>query len=141
MTVNRLFDNTTNLLARVLALRSRNADVIAGNLANVDTPGYRARELDFGRQLREALGEPVAGILPLARTNERHLSRDGNLAGVRPPVIRERQSDLTGFDGNNVDLDREMAALAENNISYNAAVEMLRKKLGILKNAIVEGGK
>jgi flagellar basal-body rod protein FlgB len=141
MTVNRLFDDTTNLLARVLALRARKAEVIAGNLANIDTPGYRARQFDFEKQLRQALGEaPGEGALPLSRTDRRHLPLAGSLEGVRP-VVTEQQNDLAGFDGNTVDLDREMAALAENSVSYNAAIEMLRKKLGILKNAIVEGGK
>jgi len=49
MTINRLFDNTTNLLAKVLSLRARNAEVISGNLANIDTPGYKARQVTFNR--------------------------------------------------------------------------------------------
>ena len=138
MTVNGLFDNTTNLLAKVMSLRARNAEVISGNLANIDTPGYKARQVTFMDQLQEVLGD--AEQLPLVKTHQRHLPISRSLDDVEP-LVQEQESSLAGFDQNTVDLDREMAALAENNLQYNAAVQMLHKKLSMLKNAIVEGGK
>jgi len=140
MTVNGLFDNTTKLLIKVMSLRSAKADIIAGNLANIDTPGYKARKVDFEQQLQKVVGILPENGLPLTRTDKRHLPLNGDLTDVRA-VVSERQNDLAGFDGNTVDLDQEMAALAENKINYLATVEMLRKKLAMLKNAIVEGGK
>jgi len=138
MTVNRLFDNTTNLLAKVMALRARNAEVISSNIANIDTPGYKARQVTFMDQLQEAIGE--SDDLPLVKTNKAHLPVSRSISEVEP-LIQTQESSLAGFDQNTVDLDHEMAALAENNLNYNAAVQMLRKKMNILKNAIVEGGK
>jgi len=138
MTVNRLFDNTTNLLAKVMALRARKAEVISGNIANIDTPGYKARQVTFLDQLQDALGE--SDKLPLLKTHKAHLPVSRGISEVEP-LIQTQESPLAGFDQNTVDLDHEMAALAENNLNYNAAVQMLHKKLNILKNAIVEGGK
>jgi len=138
MTVNRLFDNTTNLLAKVMALRARKAEVISENIANIDTPGYKAREVTFMDQLQDALGK--SDDLPLLKTDKAHLPVSGSISDVEP-LIKIQESPLAGFDQNTVDLDHEMAALAENNLDYNAAVQMLHKKLNILKNAIVEGGK
>ena len=138
MTVNRLFDNTTNLLAKVMALRARNAEVISSNIANIDTPGYKARQVTFMDQLQEALGE--SNNLPLLKTNQRHFPIAHGLTEIEP-LIQPQESSLAGFDRNTVDLDHEMAALAENSLNYNAAVQMLHKKLNILKNAIIEGGK
>ncbi|MBN2332632.1 MAG: flagellar basal body rod protein FlgB [Deltaproteobacteria bacterium] len=138
MTVHGLFDNTTNLLAKVMALRSRKAEVIAGNIANIDTPGYKARNFTFIDQLQKALGEETS--LPLMRTHEHHLPDRQSISEIQP-VVEEREASLAGFDRNTVDLDHEMAELAENNLVYGAAVEMLRKKISVLKNAIVEGGK
>ena len=138
MTVNRLFDNTTNLLTKVMALRARKAEVISSNIANIDTPGYKARQITFMDQLQEALGE--ADTLPLVKTDTRHLPLSRTMSGVEP-LMQLRETSLAGFDRNTVDLDKEMAALAENNLNYNAAVQMLHKKLNILKNAIIEGGK
>jgi flagellar basal-body rod protein FlgB len=138
MTVNRLFDNTTNLLAKVMALRARKAEVISSNIANIDTPGYKARQVSFMDQLQDALGE--SDRLPLVKTHKGHLPVSRSIAEVEP-LIQLQESSLAGFDRNTVDLDHEMAALAENSLNYNAAVQMLNKKLNILKNAIIEGGK
>lgn len=138
MTVNRLFDNTTNLLAKVMALRARKAEVISENIANIDTPGYKARHVTFKDQLQDALGK--SDDLPLLKTNKAHLPGSRSISDVEP-MIEMEGSPLAGFDQNTVDLDHEMAALAENSLNYNAAVQMLHKKLNILKNAIVEGGK
>jgi len=138
MTINGLFDNTTNLLTKVMSLRARNAEVISGNLANIDTPGYKARQVTFMDQLQEVLGD--AEQLPLVKTHQGHLPASRSITEVEP-LVQEQTSSLAGFDQNTVDLDHEMAALAENNLQYNAAVQMLHKKLSMLKNAIVEGGK
>ncbi len=138
MTVNRLFDNTTNLLAKVMDLRARKAEVISENIANIDTPGYKARKLTFMDQLQNALGE--SDKLPLIKTHKGHLPVSGSISEVEP-LIQPQESSLSGFDQNTVDLDHEMAELAENNLNYNASVQMLYKKLNILKNAIIEGGK
>lgn len=138
MTINRLFDNTTNLLAKVMSLRARKAEAISSNIANIDTPGYKARQVTFMDQLQEVLGE--SDSLPLMRTHKGHLPVSRTPAEVEP-LMQTQESSLAGFDRNTVDLDHEMAALAENNMNYNAAVQMLHKKLNILKNAIVEGGK
>jgi len=108
------------LLERFLDLASRRHTVISSNLANIDTPGYRARDLDFGRELRRAeMQFPDEPTLPWVR---------------QVPGLIERP------DGNNVNLERETMALAEVQLRYRTGVELLRAEIRRLLTAIREGG-
>lgn len=139
MTINAIFDETSNLLVKSAELRARKAEVIAGNIANLDTPGYQARDFKFREALQAAVDSSSAG-LPLATTHPGHLSIGGSLNSVSGSVsIKENQ--LGGLDGNTVNLDREMVEQAINQGAYNRSMQMLKSKMSILKNAIVEGGK
>jgi flagellar basal-body rod protein FlgB len=141
MTINQLFDSTSQLLVKAARLQRRKAEVIAGNIANLDTPGYKARDFRFEAELRRAAG-PVATDQPLAltRTQSRHLPLSGNESGdIGKTVIQENK--LGGLDGNTVNLDREMAEQAINNAAYARTMQLLKSKMAILKTAIIEGGK
>jgi flagellar basal-body rod protein FlgB len=138
MTMGGIFDATSELLTRVMQVRARQTEVIAGNLANIDTPGYQALELPFADALAAAMGN--APVLPLRRTHPAHLPLQpgGDILGAMVAAV---PSPMDGFDRNTVDLDREMARLTTTGMAYQSAVEMFRKKVSMLKSAIVEGGK
>src|ERR1051325_9210163 len=94
-------DNVTNLLQTFLDVQSRRAQVIAGNIANTDTPGYVAKDLDFENYLREAAEQ---SSLPLSKQNPNSLSQ---------PNVVEQPISVMGLDGNTVDMGSEMAKMAQ----------------------------
>ena len=139
MTINRLFDGTSDLLVKTAQLRSQKAEVIAGNIANLDTPGYQARNFEFAEQLRKASGIST-NSLAMTATHVNHFGRLNTINSVQGSVM-SKDNPLGGLDGNSVNLDQEMADQAINNGAYARALQMLKSKMAILKTAIVEGGK
>jgi flagellar basal-body rod protein FlgB len=133
-----IFDRTMRLLERTLDLRSGRQRVIASNLANEETPGYRASELNFMDQLRSA----HKGRLPivLAATQSRHFGLQGpqGLQAVSGKLNEVPAGDIP-LDANSVNLELEMAKLSENVMQYNAAATILAKKFNGLLNVIREG--
>ena len=104
--------------------------VAAGNLANLDTPGFRAKEMSFGDLLAEELGGG------LAATNARHFSA-GTLADRPEPT--ETAGLQSRRDGNNVQVDRELLALGRAAGEFNAAQTVLAAKFRLVRYAINEG--
>ncbi len=139
MTINNIFDSTSRLLIKSAQLRAEKAQVIAGNIANLDTPGYQARKFEFSEALRRAAADS-SGSLPMTITHAGHLGNRPLINAVHGKITTAGNS-LGGLDGNSVNLDREMADQAINNSAYIRTMQMLKSKMSILKNAIVEGGK
>jgi flagellar basal-body rod protein FlgB len=111
-----LFDGTMQLLEQALDARGRRHAVLAGNLANADTPGFTPKDLDFDGALRAASeGERVEA------TDAAVLSRPG------------------GSDGNTVDVDRSLAAVTENTMQYMATARAAQKRLAILRAVVSDG--
>jgi flagellar basal-body rod protein FlgB len=109
------FDNTTQALEASLNLRLRRQTLLAGNLANIDTPNYRPADLKFQGFLTKATEE--------AQTGQDSLE------------IRQVTEGVQAMDGNGVDLDVELARLSENALRYNTALELIRRKLAITSYA------
>jgi flagellar basal-body rod protein FlgB len=134
----RIFDQTIQLLERTLDLRSARQRVIASNLANEETPGYRASELNFMDQLRSA----HQGRLPvvLAATQPRHFGLHGaqGVQAITGKLNEVPAGDLP-LDANSVNLELEMAKLSDNAMQYNTAATILAKKFHGLLNVIREG--
>ncbi len=130
-----IFDRTFRLLERTLDLRSARQRVIASNLANEETPGYRASELTFMDQLHSA----HKGRLPivLAATQPRHFGMHGpqGVQAVTGKLGEVPAGDLP-LDANSVNLELEMAKLSENVMQYNAAATILAGKFRGLLSAI-----
>jgi flagellar basal-body rod protein FlgB len=130
-----IFDRTFRLLERTLDLRSARQRVIASNLANEETPGYRASELTFMDQLHSA----HKGRLPivLAATQSRHFGMHGpqGVQAVTGKLGEVPAGDLP-LDANSVNLELEMAKLSENVMQYNAAATILAAKFRGLLSAI-----
>ena len=124
-----IFDKTTDALAASLSLRSVKNSVTSGNIANAETPGYKAKRVDFEDQLQRALDLDGVG-----EVDTKSISR------VKADVYDNPEGNLTN-DQNSVDLEKEMANLQENTILYKAAVQLMNKKLAAMRYAVTEGGR
>ncbi|NTV90291.1 MAG: flagellar basal body rod protein FlgB, partial [Clostridiales bacterium] len=110
----------------------------AQNAANVDTPNYKRKTVEFEDFLKAAMDESdFKGFT----TDSRHVQIGGNLDTVSPLVTEDHSSMSYRLDGNNVDIESEMAAMAENSIKYNTLVESLSAGYSKLRYVISEGRK
>jgi flagellar basal-body rod protein FlgB len=126
-------DDTVGFHQRVLAMRAYRQEMLAANIANANTPHYKARDIDFKASLQGAMGGR-GGPLDLVRTAPRHLPADrGAPAGARLQYRTETQSSV---DGNTVDMDVERAAFAENAIQYEASLTFINGMLRTLQTAL-----
>ena len=130
------FDPVIGALNTSLNLRLLNQNVISSNIANADTPGYKAKAMEFEGALRDALG--VGSKMPQAETNPNHIVH--RATDPIDPEIYDDPNGVESLDGNTVDRASEMAKMAENQLLYDASAEMLKRKLNMLKYAISEGG-
>ena len=129
-------DNELGFHQRALSLRAYRQQVLASNIANADTPNYKARDLDFKASLQGALAGKggAAGQLELARTAARHLAAGaGAPAGAQLLYRKETQSSV---DGNTVDMDVERAAFAENGVQYEAGLAFINQFLRNVQSAL-----
>jgi flagellar basal-body rod protein FlgB len=132
--IDRLTD-TFDFHAEALKLRSERSRVLASNIANADTPNYKARDFDFRSALVAAVGEhSVRAAAQPVRTSAAHLAASGSAAAV--PTLLYRTPLQTSLDGNTVDLDRERASFAENTVRYEASLRFLNGQIRTLLAAI-----
>ncbi len=133
-----IFSRTVQILEKALDLRSKKHNVIASNIANMDTPDYKAFDLIIEKELQKAIGKKNS--IALNQTNQAHIqSPKSKTDGVRFQIDDTEGLSLRG-DGNTVDIDKQMANMAENTLKFNAAAQMIHKKFQGLKSAI-QGGK
>lgn len=133
-----LFNFSDRLQMESLNHRFRRSQVLSANIANAETPGFRAIGYDFEDQLQELSGsnEP----LKLKVTDLRHKTHEFVQAdGTIQPDVFVRPTESVGNDGNTVDLDFEMSSLAQNQILYRTTIEALNRKIGIMRYAISGG--
>jgi flagellar basal-body rod protein FlgB len=135
--VNKL-DNALGFHATALGLRAQRQQILAGNIANADTPHYKARDLDFGSALASAMSGRGPQALPMATTTAGHLSAQG---AVGPHALMYRQASQNAVDGNTVDMDIERAQFAENAVHYEASINFLSGQLRSMLDAIQAGGR
>lgn len=127
-------DKTVQALATSLNFRKMRQELIASNIANADTPGYRAKRLEFEDALARAID--TDGHMNMKTDNQRHFNvGSGGFSNLSPEIF-EDPNGIVSRDGNTVDRDREMALMAENQLLYEASVQLLNKKLGLKKYAI-----
>lgn len=132
-----LFSDPANaILKKGLDIEMMRNSVIASNLANVETPGYKAKNINFEKTFQDALG--TKNQIKMAQTNSRHISTGiDTLVRAQPKV--DVESDPSRPDGNNVNIDKEMTKLADVQLGYDALATVLTKRGSILKYAITEG--
>lgn len=127
-------DKTLKALSTSLNFRQMRQEVISANIANAETPGYRSKRVDFEKALARALD--VDGNMAMNNTDKRHFDvGSGGFDNLKPDIY-EDPNGVVSEDGNTVDRDKEMAAMAENKILYDASVQLLNKKLGLMKYAV-----
>ncbi|HHH48108.1 MAG TPA: flagellar basal body rod protein FlgB [Gammaproteobacteria bacterium] len=122
---------------QALAIHSRRSEVLANNLANVDTPGFKARDIDFRAALQQAKG--MGNEARLVTTNPRHLGGNGASTADVDNLIGElkfRNPTQPSLDGNTVDPLREKSEFMENALLYQANLRFLTGKVKMLKTAL-----
>ena len=120
--------------AAALKLRSQRTEVLAANLANADTPGYRARDIDFKSALAAASGTSRRRCISRRRARDTSVPRTAN--GMPAPELKYRTPLAPALDGNTVDAQLEQAAFAENTVRYQATLSFLSSKFRGLMTAI-----
>ena len=134
-----IFSGVFSTLEKVLDLRSIKHNVIVSNIANVDTPQYKAFDLIIEEELGKATGKGKE--VGLKKTHPGHIpAREMRIGSVASHIVTTSQLSLKG-DGNSVNIDKVMGDLAENSLMYNALAQIISKKFQGLKGAIQGGGK
>lgn len=117
-------DQLLNFNHQALNLRAQRQQVLASNIANADTPGYKARDYDFKSALATAVATPAAA------------EASGGAAPAPAPELLYRSVIQPSIDGNTVDMDMERAQFAENTVHYEANITMLTHQIRMMLAAI-----
>jgi flagellar basal-body rod protein FlgB len=134
-----LFGGSLDLAAKAMDLREQRHALIVSNLANADTPGYKAFDLMVEESMRQQSGSESQ--LSMRRTNPAHLpSAQASEPTITPKIVQLPEQDNLRGDGNTVDMDREMANLSSNQLLYRATAQVVAKDLQLLKK-VITGGK
>ena len=128
------FDKAFGIHQYTIGARSARAEVLSANIANADTPGYKAKDLDFSAALQQAQSGIESGF-SLATSNERHISPALSSGLTSSVKYRNPDQPDTG-DGNSVDVQRERSAFLENGLEYQASLEFLNSRISGLLKAI-----
>lgn len=140
MSDSRIYNRTFELLSHSLDVSAKRHNLIAGNISNMDTIGYKPRDLDFLKTLKKAMGEDVKPQQKIDMTHENHLPGiEEEDTPFSMKIYNTESVDINHLDS--VNIDTEMTHIVENNIKYRATSEMLMRKMSILKHSIQEGGR
>lgn len=123
-------DKAFGLPAQALELRAKRTQLLASNIANADTPHYKARDFDFSNALHQIRADNAT-----VRTTHAHHIKPGGLS-VGNSTIQYRVPANPSLDGNTVELDRERTRFAENTLEYQAALQFLGARIRSLLGAI-----
>jgi len=133
-----LFDDNIQLTGKVLTMRLMRQNVVMSNVANISTPKYTARRLKFEEDLQSALNLDARG--KMSRTEGGHMPSRFESGSFGADIEKEmRHRIIPGED--NVDIDKEMAVMAKNQLMYNALTTVLKSKFEGLKTVIGEGSR
>ena len=140
-------DQYVSVHAAALDVRARRTELIANNLAeayedannlaNADTPGYKARDLDFRQAMARAAGETPTSGVHLSTTQKGHIGGNASADAAANPDLKYRTPLAPALDGNTVDGQLEQAAFAENAVRYQATLTFLNSKFRGLMTAIM----
>ncbi len=123
------FENALGIHAQALEVRSSRAEILANNLVNADTPGFKARDIDFKKMLGQTMDQAMA----MTTTNGKHLPHSQLEAA---DALLYRAPMQPSVDGNTVDTQQEMAAFTKNAMDYQASFQFLNSKFKGLTSAI-----
>jgi flagellar basal-body rod protein FlgB len=120
------------VLSKALDLRTQRHQVLASNIANADTPGYKARDFEFRLAMQSAMGGSAAG--EMATTARGHQA--GNLASGSVGALQFRPETQSAADGNTVDMDVERAQIADNALQYQIITQLISSRFQGLRSAM-----
>ena len=123
-------DNALGMMPEALSLRAQRTGILANNIANSDTPGYKARDIDFHSVLKQRLDQSSGSV---ARTHSTHL--EGSTVATRG-ALQYRMPLMASLDDNTVDTQLEQSAFAENSTQFLTALRFLNGKISGLQTAI-----
>jgi flagellar basal-body rod protein FlgB len=127
-------DQQMNTLRTAANLRASRQELLASNIANADTPNYKARDIDFQAALKGALGGLGSSGVALSQTSPRHLPGQGGTPFEA--ATRYRTEFQAAVDGNTVNMDVERSAFAENAVQLESALTFIRERFRTLQSAI-----
>ena len=125
-------DQTSTLLKKGLNLSADRQVLVSANISNLDTPGYKAGDIDFSKEMQKAMG--AGDNLKMNTTSHKHIGPAGSNGDA--DVVEE--PDAARANGNNVNMDKEMSKLAENQIMYNAVAQIFSKRSSSIRAAVTE---
>ena len=125
----------------ILQLRGARQQLLASNIANVDTPNFKARDFDFSQALQHAMAKRELKPLGLTQTHQRHLQLPSSVAQPWSYIdIAYRRPNQPSIDGNTVDMDIEMTEFTNNALHYQAALTFMQRRIEGLKAALQPQG-
>jgi flagellar basal-body rod protein FlgB len=130
-------DQYVSVHATALDVRAKRGELIANNLANADTPGYQARDIDFRQAMARASGETQTSGVQLSTTSAGHIGGNASASATTNPDLKYRIPLAPALDGNTVDAQVEQANFAENAVRYQATLTFLNSKFRTLITAIM----
>lgn len=130
-----LLDQSMSFHQKALNMQAYRQELLASNIANADTPHYKARDIDFRSALGSAL-ENRMGPMALSTTSPRHLAVPGEPPSPFESFAGYRQEFQSSVDGNTVNMDAERAAFAENSVHYEASVRFISSMIQGMRRAI-----
>ena len=123
--------------SRALAAANLRHEVLSNNIANVNTPNFKRSHVRFEDLLKKELGLEDDPLMKVVRTHDRHLPIPYH--GKTHAFIEQESTTNMRLDGNNVDIDIEMADVAKNQLYYNAMANQISSHIGKLKSVITSG--
>jgi len=125
-----MFQNIFGIHEQALLLHGQRMSVLATNMANVDTPSYKARDIDFSA----VLSHTDAAVLPMETTHSAHIQLSNDEMGAAD--LKYRNPYQASLDGNTVEMPVEQAAFSENNVRYQASLQFINNTISELTLAI-----
>lgn len=127
-------DQHLSVFSQAMNLRSQRHQVLASNIANADTPQYKARDFNFETAMQNAMsGRMNAGGVALAQTSAGHIG-GGSASGAA--AVQYRKETQSAVDGNTVDMDVERSQIAENAMQYQILTQLISEKFKGIRSAL-----
>ena len=131
--MQQVLDRAMGIHEQALRVRSLRANVLASNIANADTPGFKARDIDFKRVLSRQVQSTGVNEVTIHKTRARHMGQEPYIHGAQPQYRNPLQASL---DGNTVDARAEHTQFSQNTVQYQASLQFLSGRFKSLINAI-----
>jgi len=126
-------ESALSVYSQAMNLRTQRHQVLASNIANADTPNYKARDFSFEKAMQSAMAGHVSGGITLATTSGNHLKGDGGGAQV---ALQYRSPSQSAVDGNTVDMDVERSQITENSVQYQILTQLISEKIKGVRSAL-----